>query len=310
MRYQKFILYLEILLLQSLQTTTLGVNISSFNVVPCKVPLFAETDVSETNFLFGVLLSQIHGCGCRLDWRKRGDYINKYADTQQILGPLVLVATGGPNREEQESFLRIPQGQEIILLHPSDETISQTNPAIYGEVKVIMRNYYHAQLDDSTMDYLVSDSENTTNHSKLLWMPLGLANLKPLPKALRRDFLGRPYLWSWAGSTGSKPERSEMLEALNNHASTARITQLGALHTFNSYAGRPIGSQDSMTVWEYSVLLHNTQFLPVPAGISAEQFRVWEAFEAGRTLAKAHFWLQVITVTFCLVICQNGLPQS
>lgn len=30
--------------------------------------------------------------------------------------------------------------------------------------------------------------------------------------------------------------------------------------------------------------MQKTQFLPVPAGISVEQFRVWEAFEAGDLL--------------------------
>ena len=251
----------------------------------CEVPVFAETDVSETNFLFEVLLSQVDRCGCRLDWRKREDYSTKYTDIRQIAGPLLLVATGGPTQEEQESFQKVPEHQEIILLHPSDETLSQLNTSIYGSVQIAIRNYFHSDMEDGSLNYLLSEATNVSSDAKSLWMPLGLANLKVLPRALRHDFRERPYLWAWAGSTGSKPERSEMLEALKNHPQADQIMGLGALHAFNSYAGRPSGSKDSMNVWEYSILMQKTQFLPVPAGISAEQFRIWEAFEAGEVLA-------------------------
>lgn len=250
---------------------------------PCKVYLFAETDVSETSFLFEYLLSQIDQCGCHLDWHKREDYINNSEQIQRTAGPLVLVATGGPNRQEQKSFLDIPEEQEVVLIHPSDEGLTQTNTSIYGNVKSSFRNYFHSRMDVGTIDYLLANKAKTKG-AKHLWMPLGLANLKVLPRALRHDFRARQYLWSWAGSTGSKPERSEMLEALNTHLSATRVLKLGALHTFNSYAGRPVGSQDSMNVWEYTILLQDTQFLPIPAGISAEQFRIWEAFEAGKVL--------------------------
>ena len=47
------------------------------------------------------------------------------------------------------------------------------------------------------------------------------------------------------------------------------------------YAGAPQGSPDSMSAWEYTLLMHQTQFAPVPAGGSPEQFRLWEALEAG-----------------------------
>ena len=251
----------------------------------CRVPLFAETDVSETNFLFESLLNQIDRCGCHLDWRKRENYSINYTDTRQIAGPLILVATGGPTQEEQDSFQIIPEHQKIILLHPSDEELRQLNSSIYGNVSLAIRNYFHSDMDDGTIDYLlVSEATKVSKGPKHLWMPLGLANLKVLPKALRHDFRGRPFLWAWAGSTGSKPERTEMLEALKTHPLAERILGLGALHAFNSYAGRPVVSQGSMNVWEYSILMQKTQFVPVPAGISAEQFRIWEAFEAGEVL--------------------------
>ena len=249
----------------------------------CTVTLFAESDVSETSFLFGTLISQIDKCGCQVNWHRRGDYISKYENTRLLKGPLILVATGGPNKDEQESFLKIPQHQEIYLLHASDESVSQTNTTMYGNVKFVMRNYYHSQMNNSTVDYLLTTETETTKRGNPLWMPLGLSNLKVLPNALRRTFTDRPYLWSWAGSTGLKPERSEMLSALKNHLA-ASVMSLGVLHMFDTYAGRPFVAQGSMDVWEYSILMQNTQFLPVPAGISAEQFRIWEAFDAGKHL--------------------------
>ena len=248
----------------------------------CKAFLFAETDVSESSFLFKDLLSQVGNCGCRMEWRKREDYSKKYFETRQLQGPIILAATGGPTLEEQESFQKIPEGQTVILLHPSDETISQTDPRLYGNVKLIYRNYFHSQMHASTMDYLLPERTSFgTNSSGILWMPLGLANLRALPEALKVDFLDRPFLWSWAGSTGSKPERSLMLEALKAHKAAQHILQWGSLHPFGSYAGRPVRSQDSMDNWEYSMLMQKTQFIPLPAGISPEQFRIWEAFEAG-----------------------------
>ena len=37
----------------------------------------------------------------------------------------------------------------------------------------------------------------------------------------------------------------------------------------------------SRSSWEYTLLMHQTQFVPLPAGGSSDQFRLWEAFEAG-----------------------------
>lgn len=259
------------------------------------MPVFAETDVSETSFLFEILLSKINKCGCRVEWHKREDYIKKYEASRKIRGPLILVATGGPDKDEQNSFQNIPEQQEIILLHPSDEGVSQTDRSIYGVIEIVLRNYFHSQMDERSMEYLLTVSgavsANKTLSPGLLWMPLGLANLRALPEALRREFLERPHLWSWAGSTGSKPERSEMLQALESHNATSQVKALGVLQSFSSYAGRPVGSQGSLNNWEYSILMQKTQFLPIPAGISAEQFRVWEAFEAGNFLASDMLWV-------------------
>lgn len=135
-------------------------------------------------------------------------------------------------------------------------------------------------MGDSSMQYLKQQpaSEPTP---KVLWMPLGFAQLKMLPTALDYPFRDRRYLWAWAGSFGSKPERTEMLDALKSHSKAEQIMAMGLLKTFGSYAGKPGSHSEAVNAWEYSMLMHQTQFVPIPAGISAEQYRVWEALEAG-----------------------------
>lgn len=52
----------------------------------------------------------------------------------------------------------------------------------------------------------------------------------PLPEALRaRRFRDRPLLWSWAGSVPMRPERSDMLAALDKSARAAELLALGRL---------------------------------------------------------------------------------
>ncbi|CAL8465799.1 g5335 [Coccomyxa elongata] len=134
-------------------------------------------------------------------------------------------------------------------------------------------------MQEKSLDYLLESG--TKRVPKVLWMPLGLANLKALPTTFKYEFAERPHLWAWAGDIGGKPERAEMMRALDEHASAAQIIERGVLRPFRGYAGRPGGSSAAMNVWEYSMLMRRTKFVPAPAGVSAEQFRIWEAFEAG-----------------------------
>ena len=112
-------------------------------------------------------------------------------------------------------------------------------------------------------------------------MPLGLARLRALPTAYSLGFLDRAHLWSWIGSVGGKHERAEMLAALDAHPRGAGIKAAGFLSHFDQFAGADSEPAESLSAWEYTMLMHQTQFVPVPAGQSAEQFRLWEAFEAG-----------------------------
>ncbi len=61
----------------------------------------------------------------------------------------------------------------------------------------------------------------------------------------------------------------------------------GTLRALAGYGGRPAGAAAAASAWDYSMTMHSAQFAPAPAGISAEQFRIWEALEAGGGLCMA-----------------------
>ena len=50
---------------------------------------------------------------------------------------------------------------------------------------------------------------------------------------------------------------------------------------FDKFAGNDEAAAGSLSKWEYTLTMHSSQFMPVPSGISPEQYRVWEALEAG-----------------------------
>ena len=75
---------------------------------------------------------------------------------------------------------------------------------------------------------------------------------------------------------------------LNSKIWSAQVMKQGKLRAFTGYAGRPGGTAAVSNPWEYSMTMQSAQFAPVPAGISAEQFRIWEAFEAGEAAVKSN----------------------
>ena len=266
---------------------------------------------------------------------------------------LILAAVDGPNAEEQLYLKSVPETQQIVLLHLSDEFLRTTDPSTYGpsvhhafrqvkpalqhlnlvkascttsiriryrmmllfNVAEVMRSppvqYYHKGLGDKAITYL---GDATIKHPPAVaWMPLGLARLRPLPTAFSLGLPDRTHLWSWMGSTEGKPERAEMLEALDAHSRAADIQAMGFLRHFRVICRRvgrrgcSTGGPDAMGAMEYTLLMHQTQFVPIPAGNSPEQFRLWEAFEAGEgcgqhlpcmscctaVVMAAHHWLQL-----------------
>lgn len=91
-------------------------------------------------------------------------------------------------------------------------------------------------------------------------------------------------LSTWAHATGSvqrKPDRQAFLAALQGHAQWPALNASGYLETFDFFGANAHGLASTGAM--YSGLLHDSVYVPCPRGRSAEQFRVWEALEAGAT---------------------------
>ena len=252
----------------------------------CVVLLYSDLSNSETSFTFQVLLRQTGKCGCHVVWKNRPAFLSLQKEVEINVVAILLAASFGPSDAEQEVLKNLPESQLVTILHFSDEMLLSIDTSIYGRAKRCFRNYYHHEMNHSSLLYLSGDTVLSSSAPEVLWMPLGVANLKGLPTSFTYRFLDRPLLWSWAGSTDNKPERREMLEALEKHNDAEHIVKRGFLHSFGVYAGleQLALSPESLNTWEYSMIMQQTQFVPAPAGISPEQFRIWEAIEAGTKL--------------------------
>lgn len=69
------------------------------------------------------------------------------------------------------------------------------------------------------------------------------------------DYIERPNLWGWAGSTNGKAERTDMLNALERDNSSEQVLKLGWLQTFSGFAGMPAGAAGSFNEWQYSMMM-------------------------------------------------------
>ena len=240
--------------------------------------------MNDLPFLLTTVLQGIDGmCSARFIRRSRQEFLNATAHE----GPVILATTDEPSAEES-AYIMSADTQQIVVLHLADELLRTTDPHIWGPGVQVFRQYWapHLDLGDKAITYLID--AGVKQPPTVSWMPLGFARFRPLSTAFSLGLLDRTHLWSWIGSTEGKPERIEMLEALDAHSRAADIMAMGVLRRLPYFAGGwgtggmvALGGPDAMGALEYTLLMQQTQFVPAPAGNSPEQFRIWEAFEAG-----------------------------
>lgn len=249
----------------SLYSALLYVLVAGQNAVtPCVLPLYmpGETEVTfEANFLVDVLLSQIpKRCGCHVEFKDRNDFV---ADMPACS---ILPAVGGVTAEEETALQHL---QGTVLLHLSDESLSASTSA-YNNTAAVFRQYLTSK---EAIAYLTGSAGT---HQHVHWIPLGYGKFKVIP-AMYLAFSERPQLWTWIGSSNHKPEREQMLKHLRSASLLhPEISQSGILHTYGDFAG-----EGSMGMQRYSYHMYATKLVPLPSGGSPEQYRVWEAIEAG-----------------------------
>lgn len=254
-------------------------------IIPLHITLAGSAGPSaEYNFLFQILLSRIHStCRCRLQFVHR-DQLGKAHNGagSSTRRSILAVSSDALLRDQEVQYLMSgPNGHDTVFLHLGDETLLHTDESLYKGAAVTMRSYYHANMTESSLEYLTGKQLQSAK-PRVLWLPLGTAKLVPLPHAIMPEtFQQRPLHWSWAGSVRDRPERGTMIKALKESNKAEELLKLGRLVVTPSFAGADCGDEGSLSKWEFSALLHNTKFMPMPSGVSPEQYRIWESIEAG-----------------------------
>ena len=138
----------------------------------------------------------------------------------------------------------------------------------------VFRQYFTT---DDTLSYLVNDGthKQPDQLKNVYWIPLGYGKLRAMPE-FKIPLPARNLLWTWMGSTAGKQERAEVVRILQDLEQEQSHESL--LHLYDNFFGP--GNKAGM---EYSFTMYETKFVPLPAGASPEQYRLWEAFEAGET---------------------------
>jgi len=240
---------------------------------PVATPLDVFTDTCEL-YEFPWLTRLLESPDRALRWHAREDLKKVVEQAETPLStPWVFLAAGGLRSREQTLLHALPDtaARRLILFDLSDEhhTHDRRDWPRYGAV---CHNYAPTP---AGVTWLLGDAQPPPPVP--LWLPLGYGyRFRPAsPSAGVLPLSQRPHVWSWAGSVDSKPERQLLLKTVRQHPSFELAA--GAFHVF----GRFNQSGQMLHSARYTQLLHNTQFLPCPAGGSAEQFRLWEGLAAG-----------------------------
>ena len=207
---------------------------SSSSIIPVFVQLASSF---EPHWIHEVVLSGVREeCGVALKLERREDLAELFPTHGGVI-----VATGGLSPGEEQLLRELPlqQTQRMVLIHLSDESESH-DTAIYGRFGAVYRNYYRANVNQS-MSYLTSDEASSEpSHARemksylsseegsgeqshvrelkagsipdVFWMPLGYGMRLLKNLSLMTPASSRPLLFSWAGSTSGKEDRTKMLQ--------------------------------------------------------------------------------------------------
>jgi hypothetical protein len=253
---------------------------------PCRawLRLYIEHRASvELHFLLTVALRDARAaCGLCIRLLPRADFA---ADLARGGCAPLLLAANTDLLEAEVAALRAHPAQaraRVLVFHYSDEHEDRPLPPdAYGLPRLLLRNYLSASAERRTdMTYLQPPPlSQPPPPSRRLWVPLGHADAfaPSLAPALRTRTRDRPYAWSWAGSSGGKWARDYFLRGLEAFPQRAALLRAGRLHVYERF----MDAAQALRPLEYSAWLYESRVAPCPNGGSSEQFRVWEALEAG-----------------------------
>lgn len=270
-----------------------------YSELECSTYLYAYVDHSmvEMNFLLSTILPEVRGsCGACVRLRPRAAFVEDAKSTTSC-SPMLLAASMDLYEHEVEALRANPEKarQRVLVFHYSDEHEDRTIPAGgYTLPRLLLRNYYSEGKDRLVdLTYLqegggggplevgnfAAGTAPGAPPAKHIWAPLGhtdhfAANLAPL---LNVPIRSRPYAWSWSGSKDGKWARDYFLRGIEEFPRKAELLASGRLHVYSKF----MEDGGVLRSVEYSSWLYQSRVAPCPNGGSAEQFRIWEALEAG-----------------------------
>ena len=234
--------------------------------------LFVWTDdyLYESSFIFHELIKYIpKSCEkVRLELRQRPFKDDGHSKS-------LIFAVSGIKDEERSELASARR--RVGFIHLSDEMFLH-DTSFYDQPAFVFRHYDNER---SSYEYLKQDQEScdqiTDSGSSVFWLPLGYGPFFYPLDHFMKPHANRTYLFAWFGSTAGKPERDEMIQAVQEQIPADMLNTriiMKDLHKFNN--------QEAMLKdFPYSRLMYDSKFMPCPAGGSPEQFRIYESISAG-----------------------------
>lgn len=152
--------------------------------------------------------------------------------------------------------------RNLGILHMADEK-GLVDCGFYAQARYVLRNYFFPDRIDP----------EGIRGQPCVWVPNGYANgVGPIQPDAVPPFHARQHLLFFAGNVtgaeGDFPDRASLFETVKAHGLPSIMA---ATQGFGSGMGRV----------SYAAFLANSKFAPVPAGMSPETIRLYDALENG-----------------------------